>query len=73
MFIAYPERSRGVCVELGWVMAHKKKIILLVEEDYDMGLMLPNLKLVGNIDIIKFRDVLDLKSKLKKCLEMVKE
>lgn len=73
LFIAYPERSIGVCVEIGWAMAHKKKVILLVKESYDIGLMFPALNLVADIDIIKFKDISDLRTKLKTCLEKVKK
>jgi len=72
LFVVYPERSRGVCIELGWAIAHKKKIVLLVKEDYDMGLMLPALSLMVDIDMIKFKDITDLKSKLKTCLDKVR-
>src|SRR3989344_60337 len=37
IFIAYPEKSGGVRIELGWALATNKKIILLLPEGFDMG------------------------------------
>ena len=73
VFIAYPEKGRGVHVELGWAIANKKRIILLFKEGFDLGTMIPWLEAVARIDIIKFKDLSDLKVKLKKCLNKIRD
>jgi len=73
IFIAYPEKSRGVHIELGWAIAHKKRIILLVKDGFDLGTVIPGLKAVAKIDIISFKNMPDLKIKLKKCLGRIKK
>lgn len=72
LFIAYPERSRGVHIELGWAIAHKKRIVLLVKEGFDLGTMIPGLSAVAKVGIISFKDVNELKIKLKECLQEMK-
>lgn len=66
--IAYPERSIGVNIELGWASLLKKKIIILVNERDEISLMHFGLNGITNSEIIKFRDIIDLKSKLRECL-----
>lgn len=68
VIVAYPERSVGVNIELGWASLLKKKIILLVNERDDIHLMHAGLNGVTNSEIIKFRDIVDLKTKLRECL-----
>jgi deoxyadenosine/deoxycytidine kinase len=68
VIVAYPERSVGVNIELGWASLLKKKIILLVNERDDVSLMHAGLNGVTNSEIIKFRDIVDLKAKLRECL-----
>ena len=63
--VAYPERSVCVNIELGWASLLKKKIILLVNEREDVSLMHAGLNGVTNSEIIKFRDIVDLKTKLR--------
>jgi nucleoside 2-deoxyribosyltransferase len=72
IFIAYPEMSRGVHIELGWAIAHKKRIVLLVKEGFDLGTVIPGLKAVAKMDIISFKDMRELEIKLKKYLHKVK-
>jgi len=73
VFIAYPEKGRGTHVELGWAIARKKRIILLFEQNFYLGTMIPGLGAVADIDIIKFKDIPDLKKKLKECLRKIKD
>ena len=73
IFIAYPERSRGVHIELGWAIAHKKRIVLLVRDGFDLGTVITGLKSVAEIDIISFKDIPDLEIKLKNCLKKIKD
>jgi len=73
IFIAYPEKGRGTHVELGWAIARKKRIILLFEEDFYLGTMIPGLGAVADIDIIQFKDIPDLKIKLRECLKRIKD
>jgi len=68
VIVAYPERSVGVNIELGWASLLKKKIIVLVNERDNVSLMHTGLNGVTNTEIIKFRDIVDLKTKLRECL-----
>lgn len=72
VLITYPERSRGVHIELGWAIAHKKRIVLLVKDGFDLGTVIPGLDSIAEIDIIEFKDFPDLKIKLKNCLKKIK-
>lgn len=71
LLIAYPERSVGVNIELGWASAFKKKIIILVNEKERVSIMHAGLKGVIDSRIIKFRDVMDLRDKLREALKNV--
>jgi len=73
IFMAYPERGRGVHVELGYAIANKKRIILLFREGFYLGTMIPGLGAVAQLDIIQFKDISDLKTKLRKCLKKIKD
>jgi len=73
IFITYPEKSRGVHIELGWAIAHKKRIVLLIKDGADLGTVIPGLKSIAEIDIISFKDISDLKIKLKNCLKKIKD
>ena len=66
--VAYPERSVAVNIELGWASLLKKKILVLVNDRDDVNLMHTGLNGVTNSEIIKFRDIIDLKTKLKNSL-----
>jgi deoxyadenosine/deoxycytidine kinase len=68
LVIAYPEKSVGVNIELGWASLLNKKIIVLVNENDEVSLMYVGLKGVTASEIIKFRDIVDLKTKLRECL-----
>ncbi len=73
IFISFPERGRGTHVELGYAIANKKRIILLFKEGFYLGTMIPGLSAVADIDIIKFKDISDLKVKLRECLKKIKD
>jgi nucleoside 2-deoxyribosyltransferase len=68
IIVAYPERSVGVNIELGWASLMKKKIIVLVNEREEVSLMHAGLNGITNSEIVKFRDIADLRTKLKECL-----
>ncbi len=72
LFVAYPEKSRGVHIELGFAIANNKRIVLLVEDGFDLGTVIPGLKHVAKIDIINFKDMPELKVKLKEFLQGIK-
>lgn len=68
VIVAYPERSVGVNIELGWASLLKKKIIILINERDEISLMHVGLSGVTNSEIIKFRDIVDLRTRLRECL-----
>ena len=72
MLITYPERSAGSNIELGWASALNKKIIILTHEKDHPSLMQVGLNGLTNTEIIKFRDIMDLKSKLRENLSELK-
>ena len=65
LLIAYPEQSVGVNIELGWASASNKKILILVNENERISIMHSGLKGVTDSKIIRFRDIMDLRTKLR--------
>lgn len=68
VIIAYPEQSVGVNIELGWASAFKKKILILLNENSRVSVMHSGLNGVTDSKIIKFRDITDLRTKLRAAL-----
>ena len=74
LFVIYSEPgSRGSHIELGFAIANKKRIILLTGDDCDIGTVIPGLGSVAKIKIIRFKDLPDLKLRLKECLNNINE
>lgn len=69
IFVGYPEKSRGVHIELGWALANKKRIVLLMRDGFDLGTVIPGLSAVADVEIINFSDFEDMKAKLKAHLQ----
>lgn len=72
LLIAYPEQSVGVNIELGWASAFNKKILILINEKDKVSVMHSGLKGVTDSKIIKFRDIMDLRTKLREELTRLK-
>lgn len=68
VLIAYPEKSDGVNIELGWASLLKKKIIILINERDKTSIMHKGLKGITDSRIVKFRDIMNLKQQLRDCL-----
>ena len=73
LLIAYPEQSVGVNIELGWACAFKKKILILLNENDRVSIMHSGLKGITDSEIVKFRDITDLRTKLKERLSSIKQ
>ncbi|MBI1978563.1 MAG: hypothetical protein HYS62_00705 [Candidatus Aenigmarchaeota archaeon] len=73
LLIAYPEQSVGVNIELGWASAFKKKILILINEKERISVMHSGLSGVANSKIIKFKDIMDLRTKLREELDGIKQ
>ncbi len=69
LMIAYPEESVGVNIELGWASVLKKQVIILINENENVSMMYPALNGITNAHIVKFRDITDLREKLKEKLQ----
>ncbi len=65
LLFAYPI-SRGVCVEVGYAHALRKKIILLIREGKYFTPMIRGMEQYDNIEIIRFSDEEDLYPKLER-------
>jgi nucleoside 2-deoxyribosyltransferase len=65
ILITYPEKSAGANIELGWASAFNKKIILIVQEKESPSLMQLGLDGLTNTNVIRFKDIMDLKIKLR--------
>ena len=72
LLIAYPEQSIGVNIELGWASAFKKEVLILLNEKDRVSVMHSGLKGVTSSKIIRFRDVMDLRTKLREELNTLK-
>lgn len=68
VFIAYPRRSRGVHVELGWASSLGKRVILLLDADEKPGLIESGLHAVCRTEILEFGSVDELRKRLKSTL-----
>jgi len=73
LLIAYPEQSTGVNIELGWASASKKKILILINENDRISIMHSGLQGVTDSKIIKFKDIMDLRTKLREELASLKQ
>ena len=73
LLIAYPEQSVGVNIELGWASAFKKKVLILLNESSRVSIMHSGLKGVTDSKIIQFKDIMDLRTKLREELSSIKQ
>jgi hypothetical protein len=65
LLVAYPEKSMGVNVLIGWASLLKKKIIILLNENEEVSIVHEGLKALTDTKIIKFKNIIDLKNKLR--------
>ncbi len=65
LFVTYPEYSRGPNVELGMAVALKKKSIIIQNENEKTSLVHAGLKGLTPTTIIQFKDIMDMKQKLR--------
>lgn len=68
LFVTYPEYSRGPNVELGMATALKKKSIIIQNENEKTSLVHAGLNSLSPTTIIRFRDIMDMKEKLRQAL-----
>lgn len=73
LLIAYPEQSVGVNIELGWASAFNKKVFMLINKNDRVSIMHLGLKGVTDSKIIRFRDIMDLRTKLREELASFKK
>ena len=69
LLVAYPEKSRGANVLIGWATLLKKKIIILLHEGDDISIVFSGLNSLTETRIIMFKDLSDLKIKLNEQLK----
>lgn len=72
LIVAYPETSRGVAIEIGWASSHNKPVILLVHEKEALSYMEKGLSGITNMTIIKFRDIMNMRNRLRETLRKFK-
>ena len=72
LLVTYPEKSAGANIELGWASAFNKKIIVLIHEREMPSLMQIGLEGLNDTKILRFRDITDLRFKLRECLSNFK-
>lgn len=72
LLVAYPEKSKGVNVLIGWASILQKKTIILLHEDEDVSVVHAGLNALTDTEIIKFKNVSDLKEKLRESLKRFK-
>jgi nucleoside 2-deoxyribosyltransferase len=71
LVIAYPEKSRGVHIELGWAASRGKKIIVLMKNGEKTSSMISGLESVTDAMIIRFKDNKDLQKQLHNVLNLI--
>jgi len=69
IFIAYPGKSRGVHVEMGWASSFKKRLILLIPMGEKPSLIISGLNAVARTEVVEFKDAEDMKTKLRTVLK----
>lgn len=69
IFIAYPENSRGVHMELGWALSQNKRILLIFENNFDLGTVIPGLKAFPNVNFMFFNTLEEMKLKIREYLK----
>jgi len=65
LFVAYPEYSKGPNVELGMASALKKRSIIIQSGKEKLSLVHAGLNCLSPTSIIKFKDIMDMKEKLR--------
>lgn len=68
LVVVYPEFSKGPNVELGMAVALGKKAIVLLNENEKVSLVHAGLNGLSPTKIIRFRDIMDMKAKLRETL-----
>lgn len=65
LFVTCPEYSKGPNVELGMAVALKKKSIIIQNENDKLSLVHAGLNSLSPTAIIRFKDIMDMKEKLR--------
>lgn len=68
LFVTCPEYSKGPNVELGMAVALGKKSIIIQNENETLSLVHAGLNGIAPTSIIRFRDIMDMKTKLRQNL-----
>ncbi len=68
LFVTCPEYSKGPNVELGMAIALKKKSIIIQNENEKLSLVHAGLKGLAPTTIVRFRDIMDMKNKLREAI-----
>jgi len=68
LLIVYPQKSRGVHVEIGWGSATGKGLIILLNENEESSDVVEGLYALTNLITIRFKTIKDLKEKLIKAI-----
>jgi nucleoside 2-deoxyribosyltransferase len=68
LIVSCPEYSKGPNVEIGIAVALKKKIIIIISEHEKVSLVHIGLNGISPTKIVKFKDIMDMKIKLRKAL-----
>ncbi|MBI2084190.1 MAG: hypothetical protein HYT70_01055 [Candidatus Aenigmarchaeota archaeon] len=66
LFITCPEYSKGPNVELGMAIALGKKAVIIQNENEKLSLVHAGLKGLSPTSIIRFKDIMDMKDKLRR-------
>jgi nucleoside 2-deoxyribosyltransferase len=73
LVVGCPEYGKGPNVEIGMAAALQKKVIIIMNENEKTSLVHAGLNGVSPTRIVKFKDIMDMKNKLKQTLaEFVK-
>ena len=65
ILVTCPEKSAGANIELGWASALGKNIVIFIHEKEHPSLMQVGLEGITNAKIIRFKDIMDLRQKLR--------
>lgn len=72
IIVAYPQKSRGVHVEVGWASALKKTVVILLDSSEDESELVKGLSSIATTILIRFDNHEELREKLRMVMRRIK-
>jgi len=72
IIVAFPKFSRGVHLEIGFALAHKKRVIICVKKGEDVSIFIPGVEKVGDVSVVEYNSKEEVTDKLKEIFHISK-